>query len=217
MYIKNKMPHLQFPTTYVYWENVNDHDHLKRKYMPIIDKLEQTNRDKLKNKFDNCTVKYMSIKSGNKINSFLEREDINRIIWNPIDNFIKEINSTYNCKINVKDSIINNYWFNTYDVHDHQEFHCHNGIPIVRNCKMYHPTFSGVYILNDENKSSSIVFKTSITPFEHTIEPYTFDTRDNNDIKEGAVIIFPNCLEHMVKKCIKPGRRTIAFNIFSML
>jgi hypothetical protein len=58
MYIKNKMPHLQFPTTYVYWENVNDHDHLKRKYMPIIDKLEQTNRDKLKNKFDNCTVKY---------------------------------------------------------------------------------------------------------------------------------------------------------------
>ena len=217
MYIENKMPHLQFPSTYVYWENVNDHDHLKRKYMPIIDKLEQSNGDDLKNHYVNCDVKYISIRCSDKINSFLEQEDIKKIIWDPIDNFIKEINSTYNCKIKVLNSIIKAYWFCTYDQHDNQEYHRHNSMPELINNVVYHPTFSGIYILNDENKSSSIVFKSHTVPIGHTVNPYMFDTSENDDIKEGVVLIFPKCLDHMVKKCIKPGRRTIAFNIYSSL
>ena len=184
--------------------------------MPIIDKIEETHSNEVNNPYDACTVKCMSIDQP-ELNTFLENEDKNTIIWDPIDNFIKEINSTYNCKINVKNSFLDKYWFCTYDQHDNQEYHCHISIPELINNVVYHPTFSGIYILNDENKSSSIVFKSNVVPIGHTVDPFVFDTGKIDDIKEGVVLIFPKSLDHMVKKCIKPGRRTIAFNIFSSL
>tara|TARA_B110000285_G_scaffold203804_1_gene240255 strand:- start:316 stop:957 length:642 start_codon:yes stop_codon:yes gene_type:complete len=212
------MPHLQFPTTYVYWENLKDHDELKRKYMPIIDKIEQDNPNEVKNPFDACTVKCMSITSGPKINNFLEPSDMTKIIWNPLDNFIKEINSKYQYKISVKESFVSGYWFNTYDKYDNQDLHCHIEHKRIKNGVIYHAIFSGVYILNDENESSSLLFRSSREqPFTDPTIEYTFDTGKTSDIKEGTVMIFPVQLLHMVRNCIKPGRRTIAFNIFSSL
>jgi hypothetical protein len=209
------MPHLQFPTTYVYWEKLKDHEQLKNKYMPIIDKIEQDHTDKLENPYSCCTLKYISIKSNIE---FLDQSDINKIIWKPIDNFIDEINSNYQFKINIKESYINSYWFNTYHENDNQEVHNHYGHPIRRNGFLFYPTFSGVYILNDDNDSSSLIFKTlREQPFMPIEDEFMFDTGKHSAIKEGTVIIFPYQLLHMVRNCIKPGRRTIAFNIFSNL
>jgi hypothetical protein len=186
--------------------------------MPIIDQIEQDNQNDVKNLFDACTVKCMSIRSGDKINSFLEPSDITRIIWNPLDNFMNEINTNYQRKISVKESFVKDYWFNTYDKHDHQELHYHNSHQTIKNGVQYHAIFSGVYILNDENESSSLLFRGSTSqPFADIMEEFTFDTAKVSDIKEGTVMIFPSQLLHMVRKCIKPGRRTIAFNVYSSL
>jgi hypothetical protein len=210
------MPHYQFPCNYVYWQNVENHDELKRKYMPIFDDIEKCH-DNYKNPFLVCNLKYTSIRLEEN-GHFLNEQDIRHIIWNPIDNFIKEINSKYPFKINVKESVIHTYWFNTYNKGDYQEYHEHNDYP--RYCSKY-PIFSGIYIINDDNEQSSIVFKTpsfSPLPFvKNSLHGHVFDTGAVDDIKEGTVIIFPSQLEHMVKTCVKPGRRTIAFNVFSKL
>ena len=212
-----RMPHYQFPTSYVYWENIKEHDYLKAKYMPIIDEIEKRNDVSLKNPFEFCDVS--SISFGKNID-FLSSDDKHKIVWGPLDNFIKEINSKYQQKIEVKKSIIHAYWFSTYQSGDFQEFHDHTGHRELMNDEYYCPMFSGIYILNDDNESSSIMFKTpgSIPiPFSVKTNSHNFYTNKESDIKEGSVLIFPCQLEHMVKKCIKPGRRTIAFNVYSQL
>ena len=213
------MPHVQFPTTYVYWEKLKKHDELKRKYMPIIDKIEQTPHPiDLTNPFSALDKsKYISY-THPELNTFLENEDINTIIWNPINNFIKDINSHYQYKIDVKKSFIDHYWCNTYDENDDQELHDHyDHVKYIDHIE-YNPTFSGIYIINDDNESSSIVFRSPQgEPFHNTKLCYEFNTGTIDDIGEGTVLIFPYQLSHMVRKSIKPGRRTIAFNIFSSL
>jgi hypothetical protein len=212
------MPHYQFPTNYVYWETLKEHDYLKNKYTQIIDRLENNPYNKLNTPFNNCDVKYTSFGKNQK---FLCNDDIDTIIWKPIDNFINEINSNYKCKISLKGiSVLHNYWFNTYELNDFQEFHDHHGSREVINNEYCYPIFSGIYILNDDTESSSIVFKTPNTipvPFSDLTNPHSFYTSKESDIKEGSVVIFPSQLEHMVTKCVKPGRRTIAFNIYSQL
>jgi hypothetical protein len=211
------MPHVQFPTTYVYWEKLKKHDELKRKYMPIIDKIEQTHPNDLTNPFYACNIKSVSI-IHRGLNTFLENEDINTIIWNPINNFIKDINSHYQSKIDVKESILDNYWFCTYDENDNQELHDHYDHVKYIDGIEYHTTFSGIYILNDDNESSSIVFRSPLhQPFYKLKAHHHLDTGTIDDIGEGTVLIFPSQLSHMVRQCKKPGRRTIAFNIFSSL
>jgi len=212
------MPHLQFPTTYVYWEKLKKHDELKRKYMPIIDKIEQTYPDDLTNPFSALEKsRHISIFHP-ELNTFLEKEDINTIIWNPIDNFIKDINSQYQYKIDVKESILDHYWCNTYDKNDDPELHDHyDHVKHIDDIE-YNPTFSGIYILNDDNESSSIFFKSPQgEPFHHTQVSFEFHTCQIDDIGEGTVLIFPCHLLHRVRRIIKPGRRTIAFNIYSSL
>ena len=209
------MPHYQFPTSYIYWENIKEHDYLKAKYMPIIDEIEKRKDTPLKNP---CNLWDISSRSFSCQNTFLHSNDINKIVWNPIDNCIKEINSKYQQKIQVTNSFIQNYWFNTYNVGDFQEFHDHHGGRCMRNGRYYYPIFSGIYILHDNNETSSIVFKTPNTlpqPFTDLSGPHIVHTKNIDSIKEGSVVIFPSQLEHMVQKCIKPGRRTIAFNVFS--
>jgi len=211
------MPHYQFPTNYVYWENIKEHDDLKVKYMPIINEIERCKDTPLKNPFNLCDINVTSFAGKN---TFLSSNDIDKIIWKPLDNYIEEINSNYQRKIQVKQSVLYDYWFNTYKMGDFQEFHDHHGGREIINNEYHYPTFSGIYILNDDTKTSSIMFKTPNTlpiPFSELINPHYFYTNKESDIKEGSVIIFPSQLEHMVKKCIKPGRRTIAFNIYSQL
>lgn len=213
------MPHLQLPTKYIYWQKVENHKNLKNKYMPIIDKIEEEN--KLDNPYKGCTIKNISIKNTN-INTFIDTEDWNEIVWKPLENFFAEINNTYehSFKLNATTSIISGYWFNTYDKDDFQEYHNHVYDIMSQAESSTYPTLSGIYILNDENEKSSIMFRTSnneYTPFIRPFELLTFDTSKKDEIGEGTVLLFPIGMEHMVKKCVIPGRRTIAFNIWSRL
>jgi hypothetical protein len=211
------MPHKQFPTKYIYWEKIENHEQLKAKYMPIIDEIE--NSTKFQNPFEYCELKRISY-NNESVNSFISNEDMYEIMWKPMNNFIREINSVYCDKIDIKESTIRRYWFNTYDKGEFQEFHNHKDTPILHNGRYMYPSISGIYILNDKHEQSSIVFKNMSTepvPFYKPFSEQILDTSDIQDIGEGTVLLFPFTMEHMVKKCVIPGRRTIAFNIFSNL
>lgn len=206
------MPHYQFPTNYVYWQQIDEHKDIKQRLLPIIRKIEE---EDLVNPFNACTMK-TSIKRNN---NFLSNEEINILVWKPIDTMINEINSIYNFKIKPSDSILQKYWFNTYNVGDFQEMHYHLGHPIYKNNKIYIPTFSLIYILNEESETNSTVFYSqnqgTHQPFVKPFQSDTFDTSKVSDIKEGTVIIFPCGLHHLVKPNRISGRTTLAFNIYS--
>jgi hypothetical protein len=52
-------------------------------------------------------------------------------------------------------------------------------------------------------------------PLKKPINDYTFKTSDEKNVGEGTVMIFPYDLNHMVRPCKKPGRVTLAYNIYS--
>lgn len=211
------MPIKQCPCAYVYWQKIENHDKIKQKYMPIISEISK-NEGVIKHSFSFCKMK--SSIHDKKVNNFLENEDIKEIVWDSIDNMINEVNSQYDYKISPINSILDGYWFNIYETGDFQEQHTHIYTDKINNGETYSSSFSLVYILNDENIENSIVFingnnGTIRLPYKSSASEYNLNTGEYDDIKEGTVIIFPSTLPHLVKPCIKSGRITLAFNIFS--
>lgn len=111
------------------------------------------------------------------------------------------------------------YWFNIYNIGEYQELHNHISLPFPKNNKIYHPVFSLIYILNDESNQSSIAFRDFQThrPFCKFLDGNLVDTGTFPDIKEGVVIAFPLCLDHMEKPATTNGCVTIAFNMYSAI
>jgi len=209
------MPHYQFPCNYVYWEKLSEHEKLKSEILPVIKNIKNTTE--LKNPFASCQFT-TNFNYKNTMEKFLSNEQINSIIWKPIDNMIKEINETYNFKISTQDSIVQTYWFNYYEKGDFQEAHNHRNASIRINDKTYHASFSVIYIINDENDESSTTFTAFTDSFPPFLPPHispAFKTSSISDIKEGCVIIFPSTLSHHVDPIKVGGRITMAFNIYS--
>lgn len=209
------MPHHQFPCHYVYWEKLPEHEKLKSEILPVINNIK--NATELKNPFVSCRLT-TNFNYENTMDRFLSDDQINNIVWKPIDNMIKEINEIYNFKIFTKDSIVQTYWFNYYEKGDFQEAHSHRNVPIRINNKTYHPSFSMIYVINDENDESSTTFTgftDSFPPFSPSHISPVFKTSSIDDIKEGSVIIFPSSLYHHVDPIKIGGRITLAFNIYS--
>jgi hypothetical protein len=207
------MPHFQFPCHYLYWNHVEDHIKTKDKIISKIKEYENSTKDK--NPYSACNVNT----SINFKIDFLDNDDINRIIWKSIDKMIEEINSKYDFKIHTKNSVLTSHWYNIYDKDDFQEQHYHMTDLFIINGTKYYPTFSGIYILHDNNVNSSVIFKQNedLPPFRPFFDTSysTFDTSKIKDIKEGSVILFDSKLQHLVKPCQVPGRVTIAFNVHS--
>ena len=82
--------------------------------------------------------------------------------------------------------------------------------------------------MKDENKDSRIIFHGNrLLPFYG--ENVNFDTSKLTDSEmedvnkqmqmdnmgEGTVIVFPSTLTHMVKPSLKPGRVTVAVNVYA--
>lgn len=204
------MPHFQFPTNYVYWEKLKDHDELKRKILPIISKLKKQSSP---NPFELCKM----ITSFNDNNNFLMDQDIKRIVWDPINNMINEIKEKHDFQIEPHKSILDLYWFNSYEKGEFQEMHNHVSFSKTFEGIVYHPSFCIIYIINDDsdnNKTSFLDYPHGDAPFSF---PYTqsFHTSDVESIKEGSVMIFSPYLQHCVGPIEKSGRITIAFNVYS--
>jgi hypothetical protein len=202
------MPNVKFPSHYVYWTQVKDHENIKSKLLPIIHNLISNNN--YDNPFkQNCT---MTTNFSEKTD-FLDNEMKEKIIWACLGEMILETN----CFPSIKpsDAIIKDYWFNVYKKGDFQEMHQHVALPHIMNGKMYHDTLSVVYILNSEEEDNSTIFKLTGTniPYVPMLQECEFDTGSVKEIKEGTLLIFSNQLNHSVRPIKKSGRITIAFNI----
>jgi hypothetical protein len=103
-----------------------------------------------------------------------------------------------------------------YGEGDFQEEHNHIGPPVNLENNVFYPSFSAIYILHDENEESSVIFrKDAPLPLKKPFEDYGFSTANIRDIGEGTIMIFPYSLKHLVKPCIKTGRVTVAYNVYS--
>ena len=204
-----------FPTEFVYWDTVEKHEEIKKKLLPII--LQENAKTK-NNPFDTCrfnTSMYTNQEKNAIKNNFLLRDKklLDSIVFKNIDNMLNKFSLTRNQ--NNEFCVISGWW-NVYNENEHQEEHSHLAPPIPINKKLFYPSLSVIYILHDENEKSSVIFrKDGPIPL---IEPHRdciFKTEEKKEIKEGTILIFPSNLRHLVKPCIKPGRITIAYNIYS--
>jgi len=198
-----------FPSEFVYWDKVENHDEIKKEFLP---KILEVSKSKKNNPFDNCKFNTSFTCNNNKLDSNVMNK---KMLDNVIFCFKKMIKGYEKFKtINFKKLMIFDGWWNVYDESEFQEEHTHCGEPIYKDNTLFYPLFSVVYILHDDNEKSSIVFKKNAPlPFEKPYIEETFRTEEIKEIKEGTILIFPSNLRHLVKPCIKPGRVTIAYNI----
>lgn len=206
-----------FPSEFVYWDDVENHEDIKNQLLP---KILQKSEERKNNPFEACKFN-TSLNRNNKTayieNDFLRSEDILKtVIFKNIEKMMIKYTKLYNYNINIKSSIVSGCWWNVYDEGDFQEEHSHWEPPINIENMTFYPTFSFIYILHDENEKSSIIFrKDPPLPLRKPFEECGFSTSNVKEIREGTILIFPYNLRHLVKPCVKPGRVTIAYNICS--
>lgn len=195
-----------FPTKFIYWEKILEHQKIKKKYFNSIKKDIEENKILYKTEVEkiwqcSCVSSYFS---NSKIFSELEEKNFFKdIIWDPMDNMLKKMNDTINLPI-PKHSKLTRIWFNYYEPGNWQEAHEHSDPA----------TYSGIYLLDLNEKNPTIFFDENSSRCwgrERNPSMVTFSTED---IEEGTVIFFPSELMHYVNPC-KSNRTTISFNISS--
>lgn len=209
------MSFVHFPSEFVYYDKVCCHSEIKQKCMPTITEL----RKKRQNNPFVASKLNTSFHYDKKL--FSENEFLNdnlitqNVVWKPIEKMIKKYNELRLHPIDIGASVIKSCWWNYYEKDNFQESHNHMGPSLQLDGHTLHASLSIIYILHDENRQSSVLFrKTGPLPLKPLEDTITIDT-SNSPIGEGTVIIFPSNVEHFVKPCLKPGRVTIAFNIYS--
>src|SRR6056300_769707 len=201
------MSFYHFPSEFVFWDKVENHDEIKKEILP---KILEDSKNKKNNPFYNCKFN-TSFNYNVKPDLNVMNKKMLDVIFFYLEKMFKTIN------FNTEKLMINKGWWNVYDEGEFQEEHEHSGSPIYSNGDLFYPALSVIYILHDDNEKSSIVFRKP-GPFP-LMEPHceeVFKTENVKEIKEGTILIFPYNLRHLVKPCIKPGRVTLAYNICSV-
>lgn len=201
-----------FPCNFVYWTNVKNHEKYKKVLMAKLHN-EKHKFDGVKNGLNNGTTSHDSEEP-----FVTERDIIEEVVWKSLDEALDEMNSRNNFdKILLNDSFLNSNWYTEYKSNGSITIHNHISDPKFRNGKRYKPTFSLIYILNDDNEKNQTQFmipsNCSISTTEY--DELRFNTSEVDEIKEGSVLVFPSSLYHTVGHVSKPGRIVIAFNIYS--
>jgi|TARA_B110000238_G_scaffold194735_1_gene232998 hypothetical protein len=207
-----------FPTNFLYWENVSIHNEIKQTLMNKITELDDTFYKNQESKgLTNATTSF-EVNIRDDIHKFMDGSVINQLIWAPLERVLSNINPSVNFPtIELLDSVISASWYTKYNTNGTFNLHNHYGDNVTIDNIIYKPTFSIIYILNDENEHNSTQFRIPHgAPLStlHTQE-FHYDTKDNKEIKEGTVLIFPASLYHEVLPVKIPGRVTIAFNVVS--
>jgi hypothetical protein len=208
-----------FPTNFVYWEHVQNHEEIKQLF---LDKIKDI-RYKYKDNHQGLVNGYTSygIKDNTLLNLLRDYNGIaDQVVWNPINQAIKQLipNRSAN-PITLKKSVLSDTWFNEYKDGGLFEYHIHNNSyrPYYENGKLYTPSFSLIYILQDEGQPNTTSFLNPFSMYVSTEENFDtfFDTRHESEIKEGTVLVFPSTLYHNVREIQTPNRITVAINVHS--
>ncbi len=206
-----------FPSNFVFWRKVPNHENIKRKILNFIEDNPQILESyeavfKGKSSFNN-TVMYDFFSKNNDL--------VNSVIMDTLTEAVHELNSNdTSIKINIDSYIIDNIWCSKYD--ENSVVTCHNhesgeqNIIYVNN-KPFKLAFSIVYIVNDTNVSNQTEF---IQTTSHHVSAYSnietrFKTSEKKDISEGSVLVFPTNLYHQVNPVLESGRVIISANIYA--
>ena len=198
--------HYKFPSNFVYWDKVSNHEQVKEKYyQKILDSkndIEDNNKwiAKLKTSYNNLGL-----------NNFLYGECFAKdVIWPYFDNMLVEMQS--NLDQMPIESYINYAWFNLYEKGDYQETHQHDRNYIDSEKTVHTNAFCGIYLLHLEEENKTVFYQEPPVPCSATNSGVNFQT---NFLEEGSIMFFPSGLSHYVlpsdsKRC------TISFNITSV-
>ena len=205
------MPHIQFPCQYLYWTQVENHLEIKEKYKSVLAKIKKESIGIKPFRRANFVTNFSTDVDSTEKYEFLDDEDIENIVWKPIKSMLSELEGRMD---KPKEMILQDYWANFYDKGQYQEMHNHVGDPVKLGDDMFYPTFSVVYILNDEGKNSlSYDLNQLNVPFANPYKQFIFDTSIREDIKEGTVLVFSSTLKHAVNPVETDNRITLAFNV----
>ena len=185
---------IQCKSPFLFFCDVPYHREIKKYYYPLI-------LDSFKKINDNPPPGWnCSVKTTFNYPLSLLRENLllNAIVWNPLDQMLKEAD----LNLYPKTSNVDRIWANLYEKMSFQEVHNH-----VTPHSLIH--FSGIYIIDQKGKNQ--------TSFIHNDFGYLdtcINTKNIEDIGEGTVMIFPSHLLHYVNP-VDEARCTISFNITS--
>lgn len=200
------MPFTCFPFNFIYWDKVSDHQEIKEKYLPLI--LETNSKVEKRNKWRcEVTTSYMNDDINNTL---FDDHFIQTVVWKKFDEFLE--NKPPHISI-PKESYIQNIWYNYYTPGQYQEIHQHlSAHNIVTEKGLISQLFSGIYLIDLQEKNKTVFYQPGPLPSMPTPESYTITTEH---IEEGNVIFFPSSTPHYVLPCENP-RVTISFNIVSV-
>ncbi len=194
---------------FVYWKQITDHQKIKETIYPKI----MDTKDTLPMPWTSCNAQ-SSLSLSDLNDGILTPQILNKVIWEPFDDFLKEFSSSYSLKLGSPKASKAERWFNIYDEGSYQEVHNHISPSFTFAGNEFHPMYSGIYILHQTGPNKTCFRKTSNTPGTFVGDAYTYDTGNIESIKEGTVIMFPNHLDHYVLPA-EGERVTVSFNINS--
>ena len=174
-----------FPSNFVYWTKIKDHEELKNILLPKI----YADVPNIKYEGDGvCVTNYFE--ENNIINN-LDFSFYESIVWNPFKKMYDE--PDLKLRYSPEKSSIQNIWYNLYD--DKNSWHKTHTHPTS--------TFSGIYLLHLTGENGTTFYQ-----FGHPMYELEYDTKH---IEEGNVIIFPSAMPHSIVS--KDHKVSISFNI----
>lgn len=188
--------HYIFPSNFVYWQKVQNHQEIKEKYIELILNDFESNKDEYKSKSDwNCSVVSSYFDDENRNNKrIFDQYFIENVVQEPIENCISQLNLMRPETISIF-----KIWYNVYDKNDYQEVHHHLGSQSI--------SYSGIYILDLDGKNNTHFCQPGVT-----LESQFGSNFNGSTLEEGDVIIFPAGLLHYTSP-IDINKISVSFNV----
>jgi hypothetical protein len=192
-----------FPTNFVSFRKVENHEEIKAQILPHILHYAERYKNNREYLWDSNTKSNMITTYNHGANSEISQLILNKYIRNIIWDPFKEV-VDYAGVMGFNDAGVTNLWWNYYNPGDYGELHAHS------NAAPGTPNYSGVYFL-DLKEENTLEFYSPFLSSSHPVKS-TCHYMNTNDITEGMVCIFPASLMHQVKP-VKKRRITLSFNI----
>lgn len=194
-----------FPSNFVYWNKIENHNEIKKEYYPKI--LNSQQKLQRKNKWlAKCTTSFGHEEENN---IFANDKFLNEVVWKSFDDMLEKNLTCYSLP---SQSYLYEVWFNTYKEGDFQEVHDHQGANFIKDNAIHAMTYSAIYLMHLEEKNKTVFYQTSPCPGDYGKNNFCYTTEH---IEEGNIIFFPSNLLHYVLPCSK-NRCTVSFNIMSV-
>lgn len=177
----------EFDAPFVYWTQVENHDKIKPRLMPFINKLSENNNSTVT--VDGSTSTYY-----HQTYPYITGDMLESIIWKPLD----EMMNVKGLEKPMDGYSIEGLWWNNYAPGGRTEVHKHE-----------RADWSGVYILHLEGENTTTVCsqygQSPNSGYMNQIKKFT-------DVGEGHVMIFPGFMQHYAAPS-DGNRIVIAFDI----